>query len=123
MIRFALVLLVCSCAAAEPVLREAFDDDFLIGVALNTSQVDGRNPAASKLAARQFSAVTAENDFKWQGIHPAPGRYRFDAADAYLAFAEKRRMKALSSSARASFLRLASWRCRIAICEVSYQKV
>ena len=95
MIRFALVLLVCSCAAAEPVLRDAFDDDFLIGVALNSSQVDGRNPAASKLAARQFSAVTAENDFKWQGIHPAPGRYRFDAADAYLAFAEKHRMKVI----------------------------
>ena len=78
-----------------PTLRSAFNDHFLIGVALNTSQVTGRNARAAEIAARQFSSITAENDMKWQSVHPERGRYRFDNADAYFRFAEKHDMKVI----------------------------
>lgn len=82
-------------AIASPTLRSVFEDDFLIGVALNTAQADGREAKAGEIAARQFSSITAENDMKWDGIHPEPDRFEFKAADAYLAFAEKNRMKVI----------------------------
>ena len=78
--------------AGEATLKSAFADDFLIGVALNRRQVDGRDPAAGALAAKHFSALTAENDMKWPFVHPAPGRYDFATADAYVDFAEKHGM-------------------------------
>lgn len=85
-----------SAAAADPpppTLRKAFANDFLIGAALNTAQVDGRDAKGGALAASQFSALTAENDMKWQSLHPAPDRFNFQAADAYVKFAGKHDMK------------------------------
>jgi endo-1,4-beta-xylanase len=73
-------------------LREAFADDFLIGAAVGRGVVSGRDARAAELVARQFSALTAENDMKWQSLHPAPDRYDFNAADDYLEFAKKHRM-------------------------------
>jgi hypothetical protein len=78
--------------SGSPTLRSAYQNHFLIGAALNTSQVNGRIPKASKIAARQFSSVTAENDMKWERIHPEPGRYDFKKADAYVEFARSNRM-------------------------------
>lgn len=75
-----------------PTLRSVFQDDFLIGVALNGWQVSGRNEKAGDLAGRQFSTLTPENDMKWQSLHPQPDRYDFKAADAYAAFAKKHDM-------------------------------
>ena len=69
------------CALAEPTLREVYEKDFLVGVALNMWVVNGRMAPAAELAARQFSSVTSENDMKWQMIQPEPGRYRFAAAE------------------------------------------
>lgn len=80
---------------ATPTLRSVYKEHFLIGAALNTSQVTGRNPRAAEIAARQFSSVTAENDMKWQSVHPERGRYRFENADAYLEFAGKHDMKVI----------------------------
>jgi endo-1,4-beta-xylanase len=85
-------LAAVSLAAAEPALRSVYKDDFLVGVALNTGQVTGRNAKAGDLAGTQFSALTAENDMKWQLIHPEPERYTFDGADAYFEFAKKHKM-------------------------------
>ncbi|MDP0501547.1 MAG: endo-1,4-beta-xylanase [Verrucomicrobiota bacterium JB022] len=94
--------MLASCAlslAARPeqggTLREAFADDFLIGVALNGRTIEQAESSAARLAAREFAALTAENDMKWQHIHPAPGRYNFAAADAYLAFAEAHGMEVI----------------------------
>ena len=92
------VLAAASCAdlppaaLAEPTLREVYEKDFLVGVALNMWVVNGRNAPAAELAGKQFSSVTAENDMKWQMIQPEPGRFRFDAADAYVKFAEAHKM-------------------------------
>jgi len=73
-------------------LREAFAQEFMMGVALATSQVDGRERRAGEIAAEQFSAVTPENAMKWQSLHPESDRYDFKAADAYVEFAGKHNM-------------------------------
>lgn len=88
-------LLTQATAAAESTLREVFEDDFLVGVALNGPMVTGRNTEAGEIAGSQFSSLTAENDMKWQSVHPEPGRYTFEAADAYVEFAEKHDMKVI----------------------------
>ena len=86
---------VSTQAAASGTLRSAYQDAFLIGAALNTSHVTGRNPRAAEIVARQFSSLTAENDMKWQSIQPQPGRFQFNNADAYFDFAEKHDMKVI----------------------------
>jgi endo-1,4-beta-xylanase len=77
---------------APATLRHTFAQDFIIGVALNTAQVDGRQQRAGELAAEQFSAVTPENEMKWQSLHPEPDRYDFKAADRYGEFVGKYNM-------------------------------
>ena len=84
-----------SAAAAEPTLREVYENDFLVGVALNTRMVNGQNTKAGELAGKQFSCLTAENDMKWQLIHPEPDRFNFTTADAYFDFAKKHKMEVI----------------------------
>lgn len=78
--------------SSAPTLRSVYGNDFLIGVALNRDQVDGQASKAGEIAARQFSALTAENDMKWGSLHPEADRYDFAASDAYVEFAEKNKM-------------------------------
>ena len=78
---------------ASPTLRSVYQDHFLIGAALNSSQVNGENPKAAEIAARQFSSFTAENDMKWIRLHPEPDRYDFKNADAYVEFASRNKME------------------------------
>jgi endo-1,4-beta-xylanase len=75
-----------------PALKEVFRNDFLIGGALNRPLVTGRDPNAAALAARHFSTITAENDLKWQLVHPQPDQYHWEPADSYVAFGEKNKM-------------------------------
>jgi endo-1,4-beta-xylanase len=92
----ACVLALEPALCAEPgtsTIRGAYADDFLIGVALNSAQVDGRNAKAGEIAARQFSAITPENELKWQSVHPQPDRYEFRTSDAYAEFSKKKDMK------------------------------
>jgi endo-1,4-beta-xylanase len=89
-------LLFAGFAAAQSSgtsLRNVYQDDFLIGVALSTSRIDGQDKKAGEIASRQFSAVTPENEMKWQSVHPQPGRYEFKAADAFADFTAKNEMK------------------------------
>src|SRR5262245_40599198 len=45
------------------------------------------------IAAREFSALTAENDMKHQRLQPARGVFRFTRADSLVAFAEANGMQ------------------------------
>ena len=76
----------------QPVLKEVFQNDFYIGVALNVEQITGKEPEAMNLVARHFSSITPENIMKWEEIHPEPEQYNFDASDQYVAFGEKHNM-------------------------------
>ncbi len=76
----------------QPVLKDVFQDDFYIGVALNIEQICGKEPEAMDLVARHFNSITPENIMKWEEIHPEPERYNFEASDQYVAFGEKHNM-------------------------------
>jgi endo-1,4-beta-xylanase len=90
--------------ADSPVtLKDAFKEHFLVGAALNRSHVTGLGGGRRSqelveqdiaLTQAQFNQITAENDMKWQLIHPREGAdgYDFAPADALVEFGEKHGM-------------------------------
>jgi endo-1,4-beta-xylanase len=86
------IVFVVGCSAKQPVLKDAFKDDFLIGGALNDDLVSGKDPNAAVIAARHFSTATPENVMKWEHIHPEPDRYDFTKADRFVDFCRKNDM-------------------------------
>ena len=79
--------------ATIPSLKEAFQNDFLIGAAINVQQSAGRDPRADSLIQTQFNAVTPENIMKAALIHPTWDTYRFEPADQLVAYAEKNHLR------------------------------
>jgi endo-1,4-beta-xylanase len=74
-------------------LRQAYQNDFLIGTALNIAQINETDPKATALITKEFNAITPENIMKAEVIHPEWARYDFTLADKLVAFAEKHQMK------------------------------
>ncbi len=85
------IALTC-CATAQPSLKEAFKEKFLIGAALNPAQFTEQNVAQAGLIKRQFNSITPENEMKWERIHPELERYDFTHSDRYVEFGEKNDM-------------------------------
>jgi endo-1,4-beta-xylanase len=79
-------------AQVQPALKEAFKNDFLIGVALDESQSSGRGGCADALIPAQFNSISPENVLKWQFIHPEPDKYSFEPADHFVEFGQKHKM-------------------------------
>ena len=79
-------------SAGQPALKDVFKDDFHVGVALSLDQISGNEPKAISLVERHFDSITPENILKWEEVHPEPNKYRFEAADRYVAFGEKHKM-------------------------------
>ena len=77
---------------AQTTLKDAFKNDFLIGVALNESQFTGKNARETALVKAQFNSISPENTLKWEAIHPELDEYNFDPADRYVAFGQKNGM-------------------------------
>jgi endo-1,4-beta-xylanase len=100
-----LLVLPATLPAAEtpPSLKEAFTAHFQVGAALNRSQATGSGGRRSAeqvateiaLVKRHFNQITAENDMKWQLIHPREGAdgYDFGPADAFVNFGLSNRME------------------------------
>src|SRR5690606_38057918 len=74
-------------------LKATFKNDFLIGTALNTRQINGTDNAEQQVITRQFNAATAENLMKSQSLQPRWGHYEFDQADRFVAYASEHNMK------------------------------
>ena len=70
-------------------LREAYKNDFLIGTALNTQQIEEKDTGAAKLVPVQFNAATPENIMKAEIIHPQWDKYNFDLADKLIEYGKK----------------------------------
>ncbi len=92
----ALAGVLAGCAThykpAPVTLKAAFQNDFLIGAALNPSQFCESNRAVAALVKQQFNSISPENILKWEKIHPAPGRYDFTLADRYVNFGVENKM-------------------------------
>src|SRR5436190_3416005 len=86
-----------SCSSSKKVtgssgsstLREAYKNDFLIGTALNSQQIEEKDSNAAKLVPEQFSAATPENIMKAEIIHPQWDKYNFDLADKMVEYGKK----------------------------------
>ncbi|MFY9853246.1 MAG: endo-1,4-beta-xylanase [Terracidiphilus sp.] len=73
-------------------LKDAYRDAFLIGAAINTSQITGQDTRGDAIIEAQFNSISPENALKWEHVHPEPDVYAFDIADQYVAFGEKHHM-------------------------------
>lgn len=73
-------------------LKEAFKNDFLIGTALNTNQINETDASTNLLITNQFNAVTAENIMKAEIIHPEWDRFDFEVADKFVEYGRKNNM-------------------------------
>src|SRR5436190_11659180 len=86
-----------SCSSSKKVtgssgsstLREAYKNDFLIGTALNSAQIEEKDPGAAKLVPEQFNSATPENIMKAEIIHPQWDKYNFDPADKLVEYGKK----------------------------------
>lgn len=93
-----MITMLTSCSTAggndhqETTLRSLFGDRFLIGTALNTAQIIGRDTAALQIVRTHFNSVVAENCMKCEVIHPEENRYDFTQADKFVEFGEKNGM-------------------------------
>jgi endo-1,4-beta-xylanase len=91
-----LVLTVLAAAIAQgqtaATLQDAYRGIFRIGVALNQTQFEERDPRANPIIAAQFNTISPENALKWGSVHPNPDGYNFGPADHYVAFGEKHKM-------------------------------
>ena len=102
-----LALAVASPAGAAEsavTLKDVFKDHFPIGTAVNRSMVTGGagfrrsaelNAADVALLKKHFNQITAENDTKWQLIHPREGAdgYDFGPTDALVNFGQSNNMQ------------------------------
>jgi endo-1,4-beta-xylanase len=82
----------CMAEQDVPLLKDVFKNQFLIGGALNGRVVTGRDSLAAAIAEKHFNTATAENDLKWQRIHPRLDEYNWAPADNYVSYCEKNRM-------------------------------
>ncbi|MEI9866396.1 MAG: endo-1,4-beta-xylanase [Limisphaerales bacterium] len=75
-------------------LKDAFKNDFPMGVAINQKQFTGQDTNGVALITSQFNSISPENVLKWEAVHPRPGTngYDFAPADAFVEFGEKNHM-------------------------------
>ena len=85
-------IIISSPAKERPTLKDAFKNDFLVGVALNSFQFTGKDTLADAIVKEQFNSISPENALKWMSIHPKLDSYNFKDADRYVEFGEKNNM-------------------------------
>ena len=73
-----------------PSIKEAYQNKFLIGVALSTRALKKSTDTA--ITIQQFNSITGENSMKWEKIHPEPGKYNFGPSDRFVEFGEAHKM-------------------------------
>lgn len=70
---------------AGSALKDLFAEDFRIGAAVNPRTIQTQE----KLLAYHFNSITAENEMKFESVHPSEDEYTFEEADALVNFARK----------------------------------
>jgi endo-1,4-beta-xylanase len=90
-------LTTCAIAGGStsaPTLKDAYQNDFLIGVAINQRQFTGEDINGAAIIRAQFNSISPENVLKWESIQPRPGKdgYNFEPGDRYVEFGEQNGM-------------------------------
>ncbi|MBW8243534.1 endo-1,4-beta-xylanase [Muricauda oceani] len=83
----------CTQEAEKPsepkTLRQAYQDAFYIGTALNRFQIEESDSVMAEIVGKEFSSITAENMMKSMHIHPKRDTFNFEMADKFVALGEK----------------------------------
>ncbi|MNG60065.1 Endo-1,4-beta-xylanase A precursor [compost metagenome] len=74
-------------------LKEAFENNFFIGTALNLDQIWERDTQAVAVVKKQFNSIVAENCMKSMFLQPQEGQFYFNDADRFVAFGEQNKMQ------------------------------
>lgn len=73
-----------------PRVKDVLAGSFPIGAAVGRAQLIGNH---AQLLTRHFDSVTAGNAMKWDATQPVEGEFRWDDADAIVAFAQANDMQ------------------------------
>ena len=92
----ALLCTIKSRALAEALditgLKDHFAGNFHVGTAISGDLMDKFEPSYEKLLAREFNAITMENDMKWERIHPKSHKWDWTLPDKFVNFGEQNDM-------------------------------
>lgn len=80
----ALAVILAGCQKVDeqqPTLKDVLGEYFLVGVAMNTDQINGTDSLAQEVVLQNFNAIVAENCMKQEVLAPEPDRYNFADAD------------------------------------------
>ena len=89
----AMAIVMGVCAQAQG-LKDAYEDYFSIGVAVNMGNLNTeRNPKDMDIILTNYNSITAENDFKPQSVQPQEGQWNFKNADAIADFCRQNGIK------------------------------
>ena len=69
-------------------LKDAFREKFLIGTAINSYQIMGKDPVTMAIVKNEFNAIVAENCMKSENIHPVEGVFDFSLSDRFVQFGQ-----------------------------------
>ncbi|MEN3325059.1 endo-1,4-beta-xylanase [Mariniflexile soesokkakense] len=79
-------------SSKDVMLKDAFNENFFIGVAINENQILEMDSLETGLVSNQFNSITAENIMKSMFIHPSKDTFDFKMTDKYVGFGEKHNM-------------------------------
>ncbi len=82
-----------SANGEPPALKQVFKNDFLIGTAINTGQIQEKDAKANETILKHFNQLTPENIMKCEVIHPAWDKYDFTLADQLVAYGQKNKIE------------------------------
>ena len=74
---------------SELSLKELYTDSFLIGAAINKNQIFEEDMQSAAIVTSQFNSLTAENEMKWESIHPLENKFNFVASDKLVELGKK----------------------------------
>lgn len=73
-------------------LKDHFADCFHIGTAISGKLMETMPEDFRKLITREFSAITMENDMKWELIRPTANTWDWEIPDKFIEFAQQENM-------------------------------
>jgi endo-1,4-beta-xylanase len=78
------------------VLKDVYQDAFLIGTAVTPTITSGRDKASQDIIKKHFNSITVENVMKAETLNPRPGVYNFGPADEFVAFGKQNDMQIIA---------------------------
>ncbi len=81
--------------AEQAGLKDLYQDDFLIGTAINAWTFIRKDEELLNIIRREFNSITAANAFKWGVIHPKDDEWKFEIPDRFVEFGMENNMHML----------------------------